>query len=57
MSTCNVHEVQTVNQEAYSTEPLCYQKPKTTLFLEKATDVQGGVSKVLESQGSGYLTS
>ena len=34
-----------------------YQKPKTSLFLEKATDIQSGIDAILESQGGGYLTS
>ena len=34
-----------------------YQKPKTSLFLETATDIQSGAIHVLESQGNGYLTS
>ena len=37
-----------------------YQKPKTTLFLKKPTDIQSGHTTILESQApgnSGYLTS
>jgi hypothetical protein len=34
-----------------------YQKPKTSLFLLKADEIQSGAAQVLESQGAGYLTS
>jgi len=34
-----------------------YQKPKTSLFLLKADEIQSGASQVLESQGAGYLNS
>ncbi len=34
-----------------------YQKPKTSLFLDDATLIQGGGPNPLESQGGGYLNS
>jgi len=34
-----------------------YQKPKTSLFLLKADEIQSGAAQVLESQGAGYLNS
>lgn len=34
-----------------------YQKPKTSLFLMKADEIQSGAAQVLESSGGGYLTS
>jgi hypothetical protein len=46
------------NEENKSQYKPIYQKPKTSLFLEKATDIQsGGAIHVAESQGNGYLTS
>ncbi len=45
------------NEKTKSSYKPIYQKPKTSLFLEKATNIQSGATVILESQGSGYLSS
>lgn len=46
-----------VIEEIKSPPKPIYHKPKTSLFLEKATMIQSGAANVLESQGNGYLSS
>lgn len=47
----------TINEKINFPNTPIYQKPKTSLFLDKATVIQSGANNVLESQGDGYLTS
>lgn len=51
------NEYHHTSQEQAQAEQNTYQKPKTSLFLKNATDIQGGATNILESQSSGYLTS
>lgn len=46
------------NKEIQSQDKPTYHKPKTSLFLENLSMIQGGVDTILESQGGdGYFDS
>lgn len=50
------------SEKSSTTEPMAappvYHKPKTSLFLEKASDIKSGSDDILESSnGTGFLSS
>jgi len=53
----NQQSADILDKNSHSPNRPIYQKPRTSLFLVKATDIHGGATQILESQGDGYLTS